>query len=113
MFRIVCSNKKYFSIVDEKHAIRTGCSNHPHSTYLQLLSETGLIGTTIFRPPYVPVSLDAIVGSATYKNYKPTRLTPTHNWAEANGASFTESGLWLRAEWYSQKKEKNRTFPYF
>ena len=31
------------------------------------------VGTTIFRPPYVPVSLDAIVGSATYKNYKPTR----------------------------------------
>ena len=65
------------------------------------------VGTTIFRPPYVPVSLDAIVGSAKYKNYKPTRLTPTHNWAEANGASFTESGLWLRAEWYSQKDEKN------
>ena len=65
------------------------------------------VGTTIFRPPYVPVSLDAIVGSATYKNYKPTRLTPTHNWTEANGASYTESGLWLRAEWYSQKDEKN------
>ena len=61
------------------------------------------VGTTIFRPPYVPVSLDAFVGSFTSKNYKPTWLTPTHSWAEANGASFVESGLWLRAEWYTQK----------
>ena len=65
------------------------------------------VGTTIFRPPYVPVSLDAFVGSVTSKNYKPTRLTPTHSWAEANGASFVESGLWLRAEWYTQKNEKH------
>ncbi len=60
MFRIVCSNKKYFSIVDEKHAIRTGCSNHPHSTYLQLLSETGLIGTTIFSSGFFYITFTLI-----------------------------------------------------
>ena len=56
MFRIVCSNKKYFSIVDETHAIRTGCSNHPHSTYLQLLSETGLFATFLFSLGFLYIS---------------------------------------------------------
>ena len=65
------------------------------------------VGTTVFRPPYVPVSLDTLVGHAHGKNFKPARLTPSHNWAQENGASFTESGLWLRAEWYSKKNEKN------
>ena len=37
MFRIKCKNYKnqYFH----------GCSTHPHNTYFQLLSETGIIGT--------------------------------------------------------------------
>ena len=64
------------------------------------------VGITVFRPPYIPLSLDAVVGQHIGKNLKPIRLTPTHNWAKANGASFTESGLWLRAEWYSKKSEK-------
>ena len=65
------------------------------------------VGTTVFRPPYVPVSLDTLVGDAHGKNFKPTRLTPTHDWAKKNGASFTETGLWLRAEWYAQTNDKN------
>ena len=65
------------------------------------------VGTTVFRPPYVPLSIEALVGSSTGKNFKPTRLTPTHNWAKDNGASFTETGLWLRAEWFSQKNENH------
>ncbi|MDA9170951.1 sarcosine oxidase subunit alpha family protein [Alphaproteobacteria bacterium] len=65
------------------------------------------VGTTIFRPPYVPVSLDAFVGSSQAKYFKPTRLTPTHDWAEKNRASFVETGLWIRAEWYSKETEKN------
>mgnify|MGYP006412354749 FL=1 len=65
------------------------------------------VGTTVFRPPYVPIPIDSLVGSTIGKNFKPIRLTPTHSWAEENGASFTESGLWLRAEWYSKKNELN------
>jgi O-antigen ligase len=45
MFRVDCSKEKYLSYVDE---IFTGCSSHPHNTYLQLLAETGLIGTSLF-----------------------------------------------------------------
>ena len=65
------------------------------------------VGTTVFRPPYVPIPIDSLVGSTIGKNFKPIRLTPTHIWAKENGASFTESGLWLRAEWYSKKNELN------
>jgi len=65
------------------------------------------VGTTVFRPPYVPISLDTLAGPTIGKNFKPTRLTPTHSWAIENGASFTDSGLWLRAEWYRKKNESN------
>ena len=37
IFREACFEKEYF--------VDTGCANHPHNTYIQLLAETGLIGT--------------------------------------------------------------------
>ncbi|MEO0912094.1 MAG: sarcosine oxidase subunit alpha family protein [Pseudomonadota bacterium] len=63
-------------------------------------------GTTIFRPPYTPVPMAAFAGRARAEHFRPTRLTPSHQWAMENGASFTEAGLWLRAEWYAQPGEK-------
>ena len=38
MFRIKCNLERYNP---------TGCSTHPHSIYLQLLAETGIIGFII------------------------------------------------------------------
>ena len=63
------------------------------------------VGTTIFRPPYSPVPISAFVGRATGKNYMPTRLTPSHQWAKDRGAVFIEVGLWYRAQWYPEKGE--------
>ncbi len=63
-------------------------------------------GTTIFRPPYTPVAVSAFAGRAVGKEYQPYRLTPSHDWAKQNGASFVVAGLWLRAEWYTAKGEK-------
>lgn len=62
-------------------------------------------GTTIFRPPYTPVSMGAMAGRAVGKEFHPTRLTPSHKWAEEQGAEFVEVGNWLRAQWFPRKGE--------
>ena len=63
-------------------------------------------GTTIFRPPYTPVPMGALAGRARGKDFRPYRLTPSHRWAEENGATFVETGNWLRAQWYARPGEK-------
>jgi hypothetical protein len=62
-------------------------------------------GTTIFRPPYTPVSIGAFAGRARGKNFRPSRLTPSHEWAQSQGAVFVEAGLWLRAQWFPRSGE--------
>lgn len=63
------------------------------------------VGTTMYRPPYVPVALGALAGRSTGKHFKPTRKTPSHKWATENGATFVEVGNWLRAQWFTQPGE--------
>ena len=63
-------------------------------------------GTTIFRPPYTPVAIGAFAGRARGKYFRPHRLTPSHKWAEENGADFVEAGMWLRAQWFKRPGEK-------
>ena len=58
------------------------------------------VGTTIFRPPYTPVSIGAFAGRSRGKDFKPIRLTPSHNWAVEKNAVFVETGNWLRAQWF-------------
>ena len=62
-------------------------------------------GTTIFRPPYTPVAMGVIAGRSTGRDFKPTRLTPSHKWATEQGAVFVEAGMWLRAQWYPRAGE--------
>ncbi|NKC30528.1 sarcosine oxidase subunit alpha family protein [Falsiroseomonas selenitidurans] len=63
-------------------------------------------GTTLFRPPYTPVAIGALAGHQTGRDFRPTRRTPLHGWAAGQGASFVESGAWLRAEWYARPGER-------
>ena len=63
------------------------------------------IGTTIFRPPYVPVAISAFAGRSRGKDFRPTRLTPSHNAASKKNAVFVEAGNWLRAQWFPEKGE--------
>jgi heterotetrameric sarcosine oxidase alpha subunit len=58
------------------------------------------VGTTIFRPPYTPVSIGALAGRMRGMEFHPTRLTPSHFWAKERGAVFVEVGTWLRAQWF-------------
>ncbi len=62
-------------------------------------------GTTIFRPPYTPIAIGALAGRSRGKHFRPVRQTPSHRWAMENGGDMVESGLWLRAQWYSQAGE--------
>ena len=63
------------------------------------------VGTTVFRPPYAPVSLGALAGHHRGQEFRTTRLTPSHAWAEANGASFVTSGAWMRAAYFPRAGE--------
>jgi sarcosine oxidase subunit alpha len=62
-------------------------------------------GTTTFRPPYTPVAIGALAGGHRGKDFKPTRLPPSHRWAREQGAVFVETGYWLRAQWYPRPGE--------
>ncbi|NVO28928.1 sarcosine oxidase subunit alpha family protein [Donghicola sp. C2-DW-16] len=62
-------------------------------------------GTTIFRPPYTGVSLSVLGGGDTGQHFRPRRLTPTHHWATAQGAEFTEVGQWMRASYFPRAGE--------
>ena len=64
-------------------------------------------GTTIFRPPYTPVPIGAFAGRSRGKDFRPIRLTPSHDWAKSSNAVFVEVGAWMRAQWYAQKGENH------
>ena len=51
MFRVICNDEKYrlVDIVNGTELVRS-CSTHPHNVFLQLLTETGLVG---FLPIFV------------------------------------------------------------
>ena len=63
------------------------------------------VGTTIFRPPYTPVSFGALGGRSVGQEFRPTRKTPSHKWALENGATFVEVGMWMRAQWFTKPGE--------
>ena len=65
----------------------------------------GQTGTTIFRPPYTPVSMSVLGGGDTGAHFRPRRLTPTHEWAASQGAVFVEVGQWMRAQYFPRKGE--------
>jgi heterotetrameric sarcosine oxidase alpha subunit len=65
------------------------------------------VGTTTYRPPYVPVSFGAMAGHHRGREFRPIRLTPSHQWATEQGAVFVETGAWLRAQYYPRAGEKD------
>ncbi len=55
---------------------------------------------TTFRPPYTPFLIGQIAGRSVGAHFRPTRLSPLHDWHKNNGATFIEAGLWKRAWFY-------------
>jgi len=60
------------------------------------------VGTTMYRPPYAPLSFSAIAGRSTYEFYDPERKTPVHPWHVKHNAVFEDVGQWKRP-WYFKK----------
>lgn len=65
----------------------------------------GEVGTTRFRPPYRPVTLNAIAAGRSGARIKPLRRMPGHHWHAAQGALFEEFGGWLRPAAYPRPGE--------
>jgi sarcosine oxidase subunit alpha len=65
------------------------------------------VGITTYRPPHVPVAIGAFAGAHRGKDFRPVRLTPSHLWAEEQGAVFVETGPWLRAQYFPQTGERD------
>ncbi len=59
------------------------------------------VGTTTFRPPFVPVSLSLYhAKTATGQLYHPLKRLPLERRHRAAGAALGEYGGWLRPGWY-------------
>ncbi len=63
------------------------------------------VGTTMFRPPYTPTAMGVLAGRSRDHDFRPVRKTPSHVWAEEQGATFVEVGNWLRAQWFPRPGE--------
>jgi sarcosine oxidase subunit alpha len=63
------------------------------------------VGTTTFRPPFVPVSIGALAGREVGERFDPVRLTPIGNWHADRGAVMEPVGLWRRPSYYPQPGE--------
>jgi sarcosine oxidase subunit alpha len=53
-------------------------------------------GTTVWRPPYSPVTLGALAG----RIFEPVRYSPMQPWHERHGAKPLVAGAWIRPDHY-------------
>ncbi|WP_043640660.1 2Fe-2S iron-sulfur cluster-binding protein [Nonomuraea candida] len=60
----------------------------------------GQVGTTTFRPPYVPVSFAAFAGRDRGELSDPVRTTAMHDAHVARGAVFENVGQWKRPRYF-------------
>ena len=63
------------------------------------------VGTTVFRPPYTPISIGALAGRNVGKHFRALRVTPMHQWNLDNGAKMIETGLYQRPWYYPREGE--------
>jgi sarcosine oxidase, subunit alpha len=58
------------------------------------------VGTTSYRPLFVPVSMGAIAGARRGILYAPARRMPAHEWHAAHGAHFEDYAGWQRPAFF-------------
>lgn len=59
-------------------------------------STIGETGTTVWRPPYEPVTLGALAG----RGFEPVRYSPMEPWHRRHGARPLVAGAWVRPDHY-------------
>jgi methylglutamate dehydrogenase subunit C len=82
-------------------------SNIPALGIMAALSgqSVSALGPTTYRPPFVPIAIGTLAGQHRGPDFRSTRRTPSHAWAERQGAVLVETGLWLRAQYYPRPGE--------
>ncbi len=63
------------------------------------------VGTTVWRPPYAPITLGALGG----RPHEPVRHSPMQAWHEARGAVPLVAGQWIRPDHYGDPESEVRT----
>jgi len=63
------------------------------------------VGTTTFRPPFVPVTFGALAGRNQGALSDPIRNTSIHVWHAEHGAVFEDVGQWRRPRFYPRSGE--------
>ncbi len=63
------------------------------------------VGTTTYRPGYVPVALGALAGPHVGPEFRPVRRSPLHRWMLRQGAAMIEAGAWMRPSHYARGEE--------
>ncbi|HZD70838.1 MAG TPA: 2Fe-2S iron-sulfur cluster-binding protein [Actinomycetes bacterium] len=53
-------------------------------------------GTTVWRPPYAPITLGALAG----RGFEPVRVSPMQRWHQRHGATPLVAGAWVRPDHY-------------
>jgi len=62
------------------------------------------LGTTVWRPPYAPITLAALAG----RRFEPVRASPMQSWHERQGASPLVAGQWIRPDHYGDPQGEAR-----
>jgi sarcosine oxidase subunit alpha len=62
------------------------------------------VGTTVWRPPYAPITLGALGGRV----FEPVRESSIQPWHEANGFTPILAGQWIRPEHYGDPQAEVR-----
>jgi len=65
----------------------------------------GELGTTTFRPPYLPVSFALVAGRQRGELFDPVRVTPIHPAHVNSGAVFEDVGQWKRPRFFPRAGE--------
>jgi methylglutamate dehydrogenase subunit C len=62
-------------------------------------------GTTIFRPPYTPVSIAAMGSGGRGPGFAPQRILTSDQASRDRGAPMIEAGLWYRPSYFPKPRE--------